>query len=171
MPSVCSISAGSSIDFLSDLRMNAENTPVISPAINDPYTALQAIDHLEQLLVRLAPYQLGPQVITVDDQVVAVPALGFDDYLALACDQLRRYGAKEPAVMARLLRLLRGLAGAAPGLHTHALHAQVTVIMNAAEAETPAHEDLRPLRALAAEARAWIDGELAPAADAGALLL
>ena len=102
---------------------------------------------------------------------MAIPALGFDDYLALACDQVRRYGAKEPAVVARLLRMLRTVAAAAPGLHAPALHAQVAAVLADAERETAAAIDLVELRALAAEATEWIDGRLAPQTGCGALLL
>ena len=144
----------------------------ISPAVNDPYSAVQALDHLEQLLVRLAPFRLGPQVHSAGDgQVVAVPALGFDGYLALACDQVRRYGADEPAVVARLLRLLRTVAASAPGLHVPALHAQVDAVMAAAEQQIPVLRDVEPLRAIAAETRSWIDGLIAASAAPGPLLL
>ena len=110
----------------------------ISPAVNDPYSAVQALDSLEQLLVRLGPHRLGAQVrATAAGHLVALPALGFADYLSLACDQVRRYGAKEPAVVARVLRMLRTLAAAAPGLHGPALLAEVQALLQDAERELP----------------------------------
>ncbi|NOK19621.1 DUF2254 domain-containing protein [Corallococcus carmarthensis] len=79
----------------------------LSPGINDPYTAVEAVDQLTFLLCELSRMHLGPRVLADDSGTPRVflrgPALS--DYLALATDQILRYGATEPAVVLRLLRL------------------------------------------------------------------
>jgi uncharacterized membrane protein len=81
----------------------------LSPAINDPYTAVQAVDHLGVLVASLARRPLSPRSVheTTAGTTVAVPAYAFADYLDLACAQIRRYGSAEPTVGLALIRLLR----------------------------------------------------------------
>jgi uncharacterized membrane protein len=81
----------------------------LSPAINDPYTGVQAVQHLSVLLCRLARLRLGDWTVR-DGQGelrVAVPRPSFPDYLRLGTAQIRRYGAAEPAVTRALIVLLR----------------------------------------------------------------
>jgi uncharacterized membrane protein len=84
----------------------------LSPAINDPYTAVQATDHLTNILAVLADRPLSAWVLSDTDGTVrlTVPRPGFIDYVDLACDQIRRFGAAEPAIIAALTRLLGALA-------------------------------------------------------------
>jgi uncharacterized membrane protein len=81
----------------------------LSPAVNDPYTAIQAIHRLTVLLCALGPLSLGDYQITAstDASRVIMHAPSFADYAELACDLIRRYGAAEPTVSAALLTLLR----------------------------------------------------------------
>ncbi|MGH8840976.1 MAG: DUF2254 domain-containing protein [Jiangellaceae bacterium] len=85
----------------------------LSPAINDPYTAVQAVDRLTVILTRLAAHPLGDAVVSGPTGTVRViaPGLPFDEYVKLCCAQIRRFGCREPAVVRRLLRML-DLAGA-----------------------------------------------------------
>jgi uncharacterized membrane protein len=81
----------------------------LSPAINDPYTGVQAVHHLSVLLCGLARLRLGDWTAR-DDQGelrVAVPRPTFADYLRLGTAQIRRFGAGEPAVTRALIALLR----------------------------------------------------------------
>ena len=81
----------------------------LSPAINDPYTGVQAVHHLSVLLCSLARLRLGDWTVH-DDQGelrVAVPRPKFADYLRLGTAQIRRFGAAEPAVTRALIVLLR----------------------------------------------------------------
>ena len=88
---------------LADIAVKA-----LSPAINDPYTAIQAIEHLSVVLASLAGRRLGNQLLLDPDGVlrVVVPARNLADYLDLACGQVRRYGRAEPRVDRALLRIL-----------------------------------------------------------------
>jgi uncharacterized membrane protein len=81
----------------------------LSPAINDPYTGVQAVHHLSVLLCSLARQRLGDWTVR-DGQGelrVAVPRPTFPDYLRLGTAQIRRFGAAEPAVTRSLIVLLR----------------------------------------------------------------
>jgi len=80
----------------------------LSPAINDPYTSIQAIEHLSVVLASLAGRRLGNQVLRDPGGVVRVVVPGRDlaYYLDLACGQVRRYGQAEPRVVRALLRIL-----------------------------------------------------------------
>jgi uncharacterized membrane protein len=81
----------------------------LSPAINDPYTGVQAVHHLSVVLCSLARQRLGDWTVR-DGQGelrVAVPRPKFPDYLRLGTAQIRRFGAAEPAVTRALIVLLR----------------------------------------------------------------
>jgi uncharacterized membrane protein len=82
----------------------------LSPAVNDPYTAVQAVDHLSVIFCALARRPLGTHVARDGQGVVIVPARRFGDYLAVMCGLIRRYGASEPTVSNALLRLLGNCA-------------------------------------------------------------
>ena len=81
----------------------------LSPAVNDPYTAIQAIHRLSVLLYALGPLSLGDYQLTgsTDASRVIVHAPAFADYAELACSLIRRCGSAEPTVAAALLILLR----------------------------------------------------------------
>ncbi len=84
----------------------------LSPGINDPYTAVEAVDQLTFLLCELSRMQLGPRVLADDAGTPRVFLRGPAprDLLTLATDQILRYGAAEPAVVLRLLRLAAAVA-------------------------------------------------------------
>lgn len=135
----------------------------MSPSLNDPYTAVEAIDHLTTMLCRLAERPLGARVRRDDGRiVVAQPGPDLLTCVELACDQIRRYGGHEPAVAVRLLILLREVA-----VHAHhdmrsQLHAQVQRVVDHAETAAQADGDVRVVRAAADTASAWIDGNVVP---------
>jgi uncharacterized membrane protein len=87
----------------------------LSPAVNDPYTAVQAIDHLSVIFCALAMRPLGDWV-TADPggAAIIVPGRRFGDYLATMCGLIRRYGSAEPTVSIALLRLLENCAAVLP---------------------------------------------------------
>ncbi|MEO6651817.1 MAG: DUF2254 domain-containing protein [Ilumatobacteraceae bacterium] len=80
----------------------------MSPAVNDPYTAMQSIDHLGPILAGLGRGPVGDHIVTGPDGHgwVAVPGASLMDFAALATDQIRRVGAREPAVALRLLDMI-----------------------------------------------------------------
>jgi uncharacterized membrane protein len=80
----------------------------LSPAVNDPYTAIQAIDHLAVLFGALAARPVGDFVGRDGDGTVrlVVPGRRFVEILTITVGLIRRYGAAEPNVVQALLRLL-----------------------------------------------------------------
>lgn len=80
----------------------------LSPAVNDPYTAVQAIDHLAVLFGALAARPVGDYVGRDAGGTVRllVPGRRFAEILSITVGLIRRYGAAEPNVVQALLRLL-----------------------------------------------------------------
>ena len=83
----------------------------LSPGINDPTTAVHGLNSCSAKLCELAGYHLGRRILRDDHQVLRVVLAQPDlpELLDLVCSQPQRYGAKDPAVLARLLSMLREL--------------------------------------------------------------
>ncbi len=84
----------------------------ISPAVNDPSTAISCIDQLTRILIRWLERD-PPESILYDPPQnlrVVIPWLGLDDLLNTAIEQIRAYATGDAAVSRRLLRLLRDVA-------------------------------------------------------------
>ncbi len=88
----------------------------LSPAINDPYTAVQAIDHLAAVCADLATQPLGTSTLTHGSGrgSVVVPGNTFADYIFFICGLVGRYGARDVTVLMAMLRLLRTCASVVP---------------------------------------------------------
>lgn len=83
----------------------------LSPGINDPTTAIHAIDHISVVLGQLAGCELGPVEHTDDEGArVVVNRPDLEHLIEMSLTQIRRYGAGDPLVMARLYQLLDELA-------------------------------------------------------------
>ncbi len=84
----------------------------LSPAINDPTTAVQAIDQIEDLLRRLGRRDLDAGYARDRDGALRLvyPMPTWEDYLTLAFDEIRQYGASSVQVMRRLRSTLVELA-------------------------------------------------------------
>lgn len=122
----------------------------LSPAINDPYTAVQALQHLSVLLAELSHRPLGTQVLRDPAGVprVMLPGRDFAYFVDLACGQIRRYGRSEPRVMLALLRILGSTGRFCADDQTRAVLAeQVRLVLSDAEAAIVQPADLAPVRA------------------------
>jgi uncharacterized membrane protein len=95
------------IRLLVDIAIKA-----LSPAINDPTTAVQALDQIEDLLLRLGRHDLFAGLARDADGVLrlVVPMPTWEDYLALAFDEIRQFGTASIQVMRRMRSALLGLA-------------------------------------------------------------
>ena len=111
----------------------------LSPAVNDPYTAVQAVDHLSVIFCTLAGRPLGTHVARDGLGAVIIPGRRFGEYLAVMCGLIRRYGASEPTVAHALLRLLSSCAAVAADdpEHCAAIEEQARIIVSDAEREVP----------------------------------
>ena len=84
----------------------------LSTAINDPTTAVQAIDQIEDLLRRLGRRNLE-DVHAEDRQGIVrliYPTPNWEDFLSLSFDEIRQYGVSSVQVMRRLRSALVGVA-------------------------------------------------------------
>jgi uncharacterized membrane protein len=88
----------------------------LSPAINDPTTAVQALDQIEDLLVRLSRRNLsaGRSRDWTGKLRLVFPVPGWEDFLVLAFDEIRFYGASSIQVMRRMRALLGHLMDHVP---------------------------------------------------------
>lgn len=95
------------IRLLVDIAIKA-----LSPAINDPTTAVQAIDQIEDLLHRLGRLELDTGYARDANGVLRLilPMPTWEDYLSLAFDEIRQYGAGSVQVLRRLRSALIGVA-------------------------------------------------------------
>lgn len=97
--------------LLADIALRA-----LSPAVNDPATAVECLDHLEDLLARLAGLDLG--IGHFADEAgrlrVAVPVPDWERYLRTAVDDLLYAAAGSPMALHRMRDLLSGLAERIP---------------------------------------------------------
>lgn len=121
----------------------------LSPGVNDPTTAVHAVGHLASLLGVLAGRRLQPLLRHDEEGVlrVAVARPDFAAYLDLACGQVRRYGADEPAVTTALLWLLREVASCTVTDEQRLCVAeQCAMALAAAERETDEPRDLSTVR-------------------------
>jgi uncharacterized membrane protein len=119
----------------------------LSPAINDPYTAVQAVDHLSVILGALARRPLGGQALADDTGVprVLVPGRDWAYFLDLGLGQVRRYGHTEPRVVIALLRVARDLAHFCDPGRRASVRAYVEVLLEDVERDVAQPADRDPL--------------------------
>ena len=88
----------------------------LSPAVNDPTTAVQALDEIEDLLRRIGTRFLDVGQVTDESGVLRLifPAPIWEDFLSLAFDEIRFYGATSLQVMRRLRTALYDLDRVVP---------------------------------------------------------
>jgi uncharacterized membrane protein len=99
------------IRLLVDIAIKA-----LSPAINDPTTAVQALDQIEDLLLRLGQRHLEIGTYRDSDGKLrlVVPFPTWDDLIRLAFDEICAYGATSVQVMRRMNALVTDLKHAVP---------------------------------------------------------
>lgn len=87
----------------------------ISPAVNDPSTAITCIDQLSRVMGRLATRRAIPSALYRPPGTlrVTLPPLSFEHLLETAFGQIRGYGRTDLAVTLRLLRALEDIASMA----------------------------------------------------------
>lgn len=97
--------------ILADIAIRA-----LSPAINDPATAVQALDHIEDLLLRVGRRRLesGDFRDQAGEVRLILPVPEWEDFLNLGLAEIRHYGADSLRVMRRMRALLADLLVALP---------------------------------------------------------
>jgi len=88
----------------------------LSPAINDPTTAVQALDQIGDLLLRLAgrDLQIGACRDAGGIVRVVVPFPAWEDFLRLGFDEIRSYGGASVQVTRRMKALIADLIALVP---------------------------------------------------------
>jgi uncharacterized membrane protein len=106
------------IRLLVDIAIRA-----LSPAVNDPTTAVQALDQIEGLLLRLGSSNLDAgKFIDEDGKLrLVVPFPAWEDFLLLAFGEIRSYGSSSVQVMRRMNALLSDLMSSVPEEHRPSL--------------------------------------------------
>lgn len=116
----------------------------LSPAINDPTTATEALDRIHDLLRRVAVAP-SPSGYHLDrDQVLRLvhPVIGWDGLVALACDEIRTFGGATHQVQRHLRLLLHDLLAVVVAQAARApLERQLELLDRAAEAAFPDPEE------------------------------
>lgn len=87
----------------------------ISPAVNDPSTAVTCLDHLEKLLIAASRRRDETEYPGIKNGAWTVrhKPITFRRLLSRACRQLRHYGATDYAICVRMMRLLEEVAAEA----------------------------------------------------------
>ena len=119
----------------------------LSPAINDPYTAVQAVDHLSVILAALATRPLGSQSLADVKGTTRVHVLGRDwaYFIDLGLGQVRRFGHSEPRVVLALLRVARDLGTLCAGPRLDALRDFVRALLDDVKRDVAQRADRDPL--------------------------
>ena len=133
----------------------------LSPAVNDPYTAVQAIDHLAVVCCDLAVRPLGTKIITGPEGGgrVVIPGNSFADYIFFIGGLFGRYGSSDLVVMLALLRLFETVVEVLPaGSARLAVMERATVEALAdAERSIPRPQSLERIRAAVKALRSKIN--------------
>jgi uncharacterized membrane protein len=136
----------------------------LSPAVNDPYTAVQALDHLSVVCAEISARPLGAQVLTSSSGGgrVVVPGNLFADYIFFIMNTIGRYAANEYLVMSALVRLLRTCFELLPGGsdRLRVLARAADAVLSDAEREMQRPSDLERLRERVSSLKAKIDVKL-----------
>jgi uncharacterized membrane protein len=118
----------------------------LSPAVNDPYTAIQAVHHLSVLLCVLGRRRLGDWLCRDRQGIlrVAFPLPVFDEYLRRSTAQIRRFGAAEPPLTRSLIQLLRDVGTSTGSEERRAACAHhLWLVLEDAKRETAQPDDLQ----------------------------
>jgi uncharacterized membrane protein len=133
------------IRLLVDIALRA-----LSPAVNDPTSAVQALDQLDDAMQRLARRSLGDGRLHAGDGrvVVRFPAPRWDAFVALAFDEIIVYGAGSIQVTRRLRAVLDDLLTSAPPSRRPPVSARIATLQRAVRGaladETIATEAMEP---------------------------
>ena len=93
----------------------------LSPAVNDPTTAVRALDEVEGVLRTAASMQLGPVSVRGDGWEVQLPLPAWSDVVDLALMEIVEVGITQPQVTRRLTALLSDLLADIPDDRARAL--------------------------------------------------
>jgi len=102
----------------------------LSPGVNDPTTSIQALDQIELLLRQIGGRRLTPGVRRDEAGTprLLFPVPSWEDFLGLALDETRQFGATSVQVTRRLRALLEDLREAVPEPRRGAIDAELELL-------------------------------------------
>ncbi len=115
----------------------------LSPAINDPTTAVLAIDQLHRLLRLVGLRHLrGEEICDAADELRLVfRTPNWEDFVHLTCAEIRRFGAGSFQITRRMLSMLENLMQTLPPQRHPELHQQLALFDRAIEEHYTFAED------------------------------
>lgn len=116
----------------------------LSPGVNDPTTAVQAIDQLHDLLRELLfrEFPSGKYTDEHGNVRLIVPSHSWEDFLLLSVEEIRHYGVGSLQVSRRLRRMLEDLRSVAPPEYEQTLDEELSILHEVARQHFP---DVREL--------------------------
>ncbi|MFF3325651.1 DUF2254 domain-containing protein [Streptomyces sp. NPDC002889] len=108
----------------------------LSPAVNDPTTGVQVLNHIEAFLHTVGRAELRGHYVLVDEHDrprLVVPGRAWEDYLQLAVTEIREYGATSLQICRRLRALLEGLLETLPDERLPAVRVELDLLEDAVE--------------------------------------
>jgi uncharacterized membrane protein len=122
---------------ISDIAIKA-----LSPGINDPTTAVRCIDRLAEVLLALGTRHPPDPWRTEEGRVHYLARhTTFERAVGLSFDQIRHFGASNPAIVRRLLEVTTRLASLVPAPRRAVLLAQAEAVLHDARARIESAAD------------------------------
>jgi uncharacterized membrane protein len=117
----------------------------LSPAINDPTTAVQTIDRIQHLLLHLAGRQMddGQEHDAAGKVRLVYGTPNWPDFVELAVDEIRQFGGASLQVLRRLRAMLQRLCEAVPEARRPPLRIELALLDKAVQRTFPDEEDRR----------------------------
>lgn len=127
----------------------------LSPSLNDPTTAMMAIDRLAELLVRIGTRRFPPlRRVGADGRVRFIARRhGYDELVALAFDQIRHHGREHHVILIRLAEVMGRIGARVTGERRAPLRQQLERVMRSARAGVPDPENQDAVRRAVERAR------------------
>ena len=140
---------GFGVRQLVDIELKA-----VAPSINDPYTAVQSVQHLSIIMTELAALATEDIRVMDDGELrVFVPVPKFNLFLETLCSNVRRSAAGRPRVLVELLRLLETVAATDTSpARREAVARQIRLVVEDAERAIDQPSDLAPVLEMAEDA-------------------
>jgi len=115
----------------------------LSPAVNDPTTAVQCIDQIHRLLPIVGRKDLGDGRIRSREGhlLLVFPTPDWEDFVQLGVSEIRMYGASSIQVTRRLRAMIENLIELLPEERHHILHEQLRLLKGELKRNFPDAED------------------------------
>lgn len=132
----------------------------LSPAINDPTSATQALDQLSEVLARAGTLRAPERILYVDDRpAVFLPRIGFEELSSIAFSQIRHYGKQDVVVMLHLAATIERVSSLVEERHHELLIRHLQLVRAAGEQGLALGPERDALRREVDNAIARIGGE------------